>query len=125
MEKNDESKELDKAMFIGDYRSIQAKEGLFEQFDNNIFNALVEKIDILLSTYFVFVFQLKVMKGKIIAHLCGNCEGRGITFRGKWIQRRGFLNFILNRFRDGDDFYLMLANVVKNGLLSIPFASSR
>lgn len=31
--------------------------GLLEQFDNVIFNALVEKFDILLPTHFVFVLK--------------------------------------------------------------------
>jgi site-specific DNA recombinase len=33
------------------------KEGLLEQFDDGIFNALVEKIEILSPTHFVFVLK--------------------------------------------------------------------
>ncbi|WCK55140.1 recombinase family protein [Aneurinibacillus sp. Ricciae_BoGa-3] len=38
-------------------QTIQSKQGLLEQFDDDIFNALVEKIEILSPTHFVFILK--------------------------------------------------------------------
>lgn len=57
MEKVQDTKEQYKQRVQEIIEVIKQKEGLLEQFDDGIFNALVEKIEILLPTHFVFVLK--------------------------------------------------------------------
>lgn len=57
LEKTQESKELYKQRVQTIIEVFKQKEGLLAQFDDGIFNALVEKIDILSPTHFVFVLK--------------------------------------------------------------------
>ena len=57
MEKVQDTKEQYKQRVQEIIEVIKQKEGLLEQFDDGIFNALVEKIEILSPTHFVFVLK--------------------------------------------------------------------
>lgn len=57
MEKSQDCKEKYKQRVQEIIEVFKQKEGLLEQFDDGIFNALVEKIEILSPTHFVFVLK--------------------------------------------------------------------
>lgn len=57
IERQQESKEQYKKRVQEIVNVFKQKEGLLEQFDDGIFNALVEKIEILSPTHFVFVLK--------------------------------------------------------------------
>lgn len=65
IESNQESKEQYKKRVQEIMNVFKQKEGLLEQFDDSIFNALVEKIEILSPTHFNFVLKNGIRVGEV------------------------------------------------------------
>lgn len=68
MGKEQDTKEQDKKRVQEIIEVFKQKEGLLEQIDDGIFNALVEKIEILSPTHFVFVLKSEMRMEKNILY---------------------------------------------------------